>query len=300
MGKYDCYYDADGCWVCPERPASPRVPGYVSKQVVRQWNAGANSIETLDGDVRTNFSLPLGLVGVVVGFKGSRKKQTVPSLIEHGFYFQRQGGVDVLQIIERGSVKSPASPRRDDALKFSIVRRGGDVTYLVNGFHVYASSSPSIGPVVVNACLFASGDTVPLGAPTANAPAPPPDTGDTLLVSGVAQSVTFSTAGTSFTSDPGFYIDVPSGASNATFVLNPPGGDPAEVAMAVNYGTRPTGDYGSAPYDSWSGLTFSGAGNPGEPDFTLSFDAPQPGRWFVVLDASRVSGNQYYLTATVT
>ena len=156
---YAPYFDTSGCLVTPARPAIAYQPARIEQRAVTGWNAGANSIDQLDGDLHVVFAMPMGVAGVVLGLKGSRRKQTVPELIEHGFYFQSLGGTNLVQIIERGVAKSTNAARAANDT-FEIRRVGGAVTYLKNNVRIYSSSQPSRGPLVVNTCLYASGDAV--------------------------------------------------------------------------------------------------------------------------------------------
>jgi hypothetical protein len=160
----DCYYDAAGCLVCPEKAAQPFVPSRIERRAVLGWNAGANSIAVLDGDLHVVFDLPLGAVGTIMGLKGNRKQPTIPSLIEHGWYFQKVGGVDLVRPIERGVASGSQITGRTSTTLFEIRRVNGKVTYLMNGAVVRTSATPSHGAKVVNCCLYASGDGAPSGA----------------------------------------------------------------------------------------------------------------------------------------
>lgn len=160
----DCYYDAKGCLVCPEQAAQPGVPARVERQAVVGWNAGANSIAVLDDDLHVVFDQPPGVVGIVIGLKGSRAQQAVPSLVEHGWYFQKVGGLDLVQPIERGRVLGAPIQGRTAETKFEIRRQSGRVTYWMDGARVAVSEALSIGAKLVNCCLYASGDSAASGA----------------------------------------------------------------------------------------------------------------------------------------
>ena len=160
----DCYYDADGCLVCPEQDAQPYIPSRIERRPVLAWNAGANSITTRDGGMRVKFTQPLGVIGAIIGFKSGRTHQTVPGLVEHGWYFQNVGGVDLVQPIESGKVLGmPIAGRTADTL-FEIRRVDGVVRYVMDGVVVRVSDVNSVGYKVVNCCLFASGDSASGGA----------------------------------------------------------------------------------------------------------------------------------------
>lgn len=158
-----CYVDADSCLVCPEQPYIPFSPPHVDHKPVIGWNAGANSLATIDGDLHMVLTMPKGTTGALVGLKGSRSRQTLPSLIEHGWYFQSAGGADVAQVVEGGSPQTALATRLDTD-SFEIRRQGADVIYLKNGTVVHNSTLPSLGPKLVNACLYASGDHIGEGS----------------------------------------------------------------------------------------------------------------------------------------
>jgi hypothetical protein len=155
----DCYYDSDGCLVCPEQKAQAYVPAHIDHRAVVGWNAGANSITTLDGNLHTVFNAPSDITGLIVGLKGVRSRQTLPDGIEHGWYFQALAGAHMARVIERSVGKtSAASYTASDV--FEVRRVNGKVTYLKNGVAVYTSTSVSSGAKVVNCCLYASGDYI--------------------------------------------------------------------------------------------------------------------------------------------
>lgn len=155
------YIDANGCIISPEVPAVAPVPAYVRTTPVLGWNAGANSIDQLDGDVFTKFTVPAGVTGLYMGLKGARAKPTLPSLITHALYFER-GVQDQFRVVEGGVTKTALVARGADDW-FEIRRVAGAVTYWRNRALVYTSATPSSGPVLVNACLYASGDEAPGG-----------------------------------------------------------------------------------------------------------------------------------------
>jgi hypothetical protein len=155
----DCYFDGSGCLICPEQEAAPAVPARVDHQVVIGWNAGANSIAVQDGNLHVVVTNQALVAAVVVGLKSDRDRQTVPDLIEHGWYFQSLAGVGVAQVIERGVTKTMVAAY-DFSDAFELRRVNGLVTYLKNDAAVYTSTVPSLGSKVVNSCLYASGDNV--------------------------------------------------------------------------------------------------------------------------------------------
>lgn len=174
------YYDEDGCLVTPECPAVEEVPAHMDLSPIVGWTAGANSNARVDGDASLRFLMPAGVVGAMIGFRHDPGQQTRPSLIEHGFYFQR-AGADYVQVIELGVTKTTLRPRHTGDL-FEVRRVGGVVTYWQNGSLVYQSAQPSVGRILVNTCLYTSGDSVPArfdpDAPPPGAPGTNPLTVD--------------------------------------------------------------------------------------------------------------------------
>lgn len=152
------YKDASGCTVWPACPPVAYVPARIEQQLVLGWNAGANSIDELDGDLHTVFMMP-AVAGVVIGLRSGRAKQTIPDLIEHGLYFATFAGVRMVHVVERGLGATSNLPC-DESDTFEIRRVAGRVTYWRNGALLYASNARSTGAKVVNACLYASGDSV--------------------------------------------------------------------------------------------------------------------------------------------
>ena len=157
---YACYFDASNCLVCPEVAAIAAVPARIERMPVVGWNAGANSIQIRDDShLHTVFTMPPGTAGAVVGLKGSRARQTLPVLVEHGWHFQSVGAANMAQVMEGGVTKTSLVARAADD-QFEIRRIHGAVTYWKNGTLVYTSLVPSTGAKLVNACLYVSGDAV--------------------------------------------------------------------------------------------------------------------------------------------
>lgn len=152
------YKDADGCIVWPACPAVAYEPARIEQQAVLGWNAGANSITELAGDLHTVFTMP-AVAGLVIGLRSGRARQTTPDLIEHGLYFNALAGTHLVHVVERG-LGATSSIVRALADTFEIRRVAGRVTYWRNGALLYASTAVSTGAKVVNACLYASGDSV--------------------------------------------------------------------------------------------------------------------------------------------
>lgn len=110
--------------------------------------------------------MPTLPAGIVVGFKHSRNFQTMTAGVEFGIYFTQVANVAVGKIIERGvPVGIPFTYSTSN--EYEIRRAFGVVTYweISSAGTVFTllhtSTVPSIGPLLVNSCLYFSGDTVP-------------------------------------------------------------------------------------------------------------------------------------------
>lgn len=156
-----CYVDAHGCTVCPAVPGAPAVPPQEVSDANLGWNAGANSVAMLDGDLHFVFTMPESVVGVIMGLRSARAGVGIPDLVEFGFLFFTTAGVDNYAVIERGNSAVFAVQTRAPGLgeQFEIVRRGERVTYLVNGVPLYTSTRHSSGRLVATNCSYASGDS---------------------------------------------------------------------------------------------------------------------------------------------
>ena len=160
MSSTDCTFDANGCLVCPAVAAAPARAAQVITSPDLGWNAGANSMAQLDGDVHVVFALAALPVGVLVGLKHGRAFPTSPELIENGLYLYTIGGQAFVEVRERGAARGAAQAYALNAT-LEIKREAGRVTYLAAGVLLWASTVLSTGAVLVNACLYSAGDTIP-------------------------------------------------------------------------------------------------------------------------------------------
>lgn len=155
----DCYLDASGCLVCPEIAPTPAKAAHVVTDLRTGWNAGANSIAQLAGDVHVVLAYDQAPAGIMVGFKPSRKLNTEPALIDHAFYVYTKAGQPYVEVRERG-VKIGAAQPYVLATTLEIRRVGGQITYWLDGVLLATTKAKSRAALVVNACLYASGDTI--------------------------------------------------------------------------------------------------------------------------------------------
>ena len=145
--------------ICTECPEIAPVPPSVTEHPVLGWNAGANSIAELDGDLHVVF-YPGTSTGIVLGFKRDRAFQTEPQGVEWGFWIAMAGVTRLAYVTELGVRKTNAVAVSPDD-KYEIARRNGVVSYYRNNRHVYTSRRASYGPLIVNCCMYATGDVVP-------------------------------------------------------------------------------------------------------------------------------------------
>lgn len=160
MSGTDCYLDRNGCVVCPQVAAAPAVPPRVTTSANFGWNAGANSVAVLDDDVHMVESFSAAPVDVFLGFKYTRDGQTAPYGLAYAFRLYALGVNCIFEIWE-GPLQCVGPSPYTLGQPLEIIRLGGQVLYNVNGAQVYASSKRSSGPLLVNACLFSAGDTLP-------------------------------------------------------------------------------------------------------------------------------------------
>ena len=149
--------------VCTDYPEQPHVPGVPSRVEVTpymEWNAGANSIAELDGDVRVAFTQGR-VVGCLVGFTDDRAVVANVDRYSHAFYFfQTAGGQPRFRVREgAGNVLGEVPYVAGDM--FEIRRVGGQVQYLHNGTRIRRSPAASVGALSVGTALYATGDAAP-------------------------------------------------------------------------------------------------------------------------------------------
>ncbi len=147
----------------PGCAAIPAVPAVNSYDYHEGWNAGANSIENIDGDVHTVFMVDIGVAGAVGFCPYPRVDVTSKENLTHAFYFDKGPGGDArYQIMERGRIVRGALPYDPSVDEFEITREGTDgrVTYSVNDTVVFTSSAGVFGPLVVGTALYRGGDAI--------------------------------------------------------------------------------------------------------------------------------------------
>lgn len=156
----DCYGTPDGCIVCPQLPAVPYAPDSAVTDPRLGWNAGANSIAMVAGDLHVTDTVAVPPAGLVIGLKAVRNNQTDPADVLHGLFFYRNGGQPRVEVREQGARIGIAHNYAAGAA-WEIRRVGAWITYLVAGVVLAKTPAKTLGPMLVNACLYAAQDGVP-------------------------------------------------------------------------------------------------------------------------------------------
>lgn len=144
----------------PGRGAVPVVPAVETVDVHEGWNAGANSVDRLDGDLRTVFQVDIAAAGAV-GFAASRADVGRFDSLSHAFYFDSDSAAGTRRVacMEFGRwMDAPTAYERD--AEFELRRVAGQVAFSINGRRVYVSPNLSTGPVLVGAALYRAQDRV--------------------------------------------------------------------------------------------------------------------------------------------
>lgn len=142
------------------RGAVPAVPDREIVDAHEGWNAGANSVDRLDGNVRTAFQVDIAAAGAV-GFAIERPDVGRFESLSHGFYFDTDplDGLRRVACMEYGRLMSAPVPyARED--EFELRRVDGRVSFQINGQGIYHSPNLSVGPVIVGAALYRAQDRV--------------------------------------------------------------------------------------------------------------------------------------------
>lgn len=163
MGEFDCqiehHPDGSYCVVCPEIPAVTAVPSQTIVDPRLGWNASAHSARSLAGDVYTQFTIPANVVGVVCGL-APQHLDSRPVNVPFAIYVYSAAGRSYWRVFEGGVAKTAPVERASATDVFRIERRGSTVRYFFNGKTAYVSAAPSIGALVVVACMYAAQDGV--------------------------------------------------------------------------------------------------------------------------------------------
>lgn len=160
-------YTGGGTQCFPAVPAVQGSAAQVHSTPILGWNGGARSIDILTGDCYASFTIDAHPVGVVCGF-APNDTSTAFNEATHAFYAHGS----TIQVVESGTVVATVSGASlIDHPTLIIRRESGRVSYHV-GSWMYVSAVQSTGPVLLDATLYATGDTVdnPVFAPLSVAP----------------------------------------------------------------------------------------------------------------------------------
>lgn len=152
----------DGCITYAASPGIPATPAQVISRADFGWDAGANSVDRLSGDLHLVFTMPSPVVGAVNGLRSDRPGVGIPDLVQFGFMFGKAAPTgDVYAVFENGAPIGGYVVRStllDE--EFEIRRVRDTVTYRVNGVVVHTSTQKTFAPLLTTGCLFASGDSI--------------------------------------------------------------------------------------------------------------------------------------------
>lgn len=147
-----------------EHPAQPAIAAFPGRKEQfattltdfhMGWNAGAQSIKTVQTSGYGEFSMPL-VTGVIVGLSTDRDSAEVDyATIGHALYF----GNGVFKVMERGSEVTGEFPFAAGD-RFRIARVMGDVQYIQNGSVIYSSDRPSMGAMRLDAAMYSGADEI--------------------------------------------------------------------------------------------------------------------------------------------
>lgn len=146
------------CFTCPEIAPVAQVDAQHFFSPNIGWNAGANSLVQIGGNVHAGFDAVAGDAGAVLGFRPASDivPPVSPARITHGLYsFSLYG--DWVIAMEGGIQKgTPVQVALGDIVELRRLR--GRVTYVLNGITFYTSAIASTGLVRVTGCLYAAPD----------------------------------------------------------------------------------------------------------------------------------------------
>lgn len=149
------------CTYYPPSAGIPAVPAHYDSVGDRVWNAGANSVVELGGNVEVSFDMGK-VIGVCVGFVASRATPTDPDRVGYGMRFGlSETGAAVMHVSEHGQRRT-ADATYSPSDNFRIRRVGQTVSYIRNGDVIYVSLRPSLEEtLLVGSALFGFGDSIP-------------------------------------------------------------------------------------------------------------------------------------------
>jgi len=157
------YTDRNGCIHYPAIAAVPPVPYTRTETPTQAWDAGANSVRQLHGDVRLEFSGVQPPVGSVIGLTVDRQAITNPARMAFAWYLTlHDNGTPQALCYEHGVITS-AAYNYDEHSVFAIERGGRHIVYWLDGVmrRRTLSTLPIDKAVSVGAALYGGYDRLP-------------------------------------------------------------------------------------------------------------------------------------------
>lgn len=146
------------CTTYPAIDEIPAVPAWVETIAVNEWDAGANSIKELDGDVHTVFSFDTPVVGVAVGFVNHRENVHDYSRLMFGVLMsQSASGTPQFRVMEYGRFRTGfIEYALGEPIELRRVQNEFSAWY--NGERLLRGSQAYDGPLIVGSSLYSTGD----------------------------------------------------------------------------------------------------------------------------------------------
>ncbi len=141
-------------------PAVRSAPGTTLATPVKAWDAGANSIEELDGDLYVKYQVPYALGARVGFFQAPFRDSTSIAALLAGFYTYSTAQGMRWSIVDHGRQVVLGNNVSGPATEFEIRRVGDQVTYYVDGELVWRPPNPLTGMLRVGTVLYGTGDMV--------------------------------------------------------------------------------------------------------------------------------------------
>lgn len=141
------------------RSFTPAVPALMAPDYNDGWNAGADSITRISGNLHVIFSVDMS-GGGAVGLMRGRDFVFDFTAIANAFYFANTGSGLRVFVMERGIVRTQGRPASANN-QFEIRRERGVVTYSIDGQLEYTSPELSYGELRVGTSIFHGGDGIP-------------------------------------------------------------------------------------------------------------------------------------------
>jgi hypothetical protein len=141
-------------------PATPTIPGYTVIVPSNGWNAGANSIAELDGDLYVRFQIPNALGARVGFFTGGTRDSTDLDALQAGFYIYSDAAGARWSIIDQGRQVVLDSNAHGPSTYYEIRRVSGQISYVVDDEVRWRSPVLLEGALRVGTTLYSPGDMV--------------------------------------------------------------------------------------------------------------------------------------------